>query len=270
MMNRPWTETAGYTIAAVAASLAITATIRWALGAPVWSGTLAIAFLCPALIAPSLIAWDFRRQERVRGLMAELEAAHAALRSAYDRLAEQASRDELTGLFNRAAFFAYAERHGGTAGVLLLLDVDRFKAINDSHGHVVGDAALRAVAEAIGQAAGSGGLAARVGGEEFAVHLPDLAPDAAASIAERIRDSVRRLRVPAAAEEVVPLSVSIGGAAGRPGASFMDLYQEADRQLYRAKHEGRNQVQGFTESEERGAREDVADLAGGAELASKA
>ena len=104
------------------------------------------------------------------------------------------------------------------------------------------------------------GVAARVGGEEFAVHLPDAAPDAAARIAERIRDGVRRLRVFAATGEAVPLSASIGGAAGRPGLSFMDLYQEADRQLYRAKHEGRNQVRGFAESGRNGEGEDAADL----------
>lgn len=163
-------------------------------------------------------------------------------------LAAQARTDGLTGLLNRRAFLELAEaevsrlrRHGGMAA-LAMLDIDRFKAINDGFGHAAGDAVLRALAQHCRQSLRTHDAIGRVGGEEFAMLLPEMGMDAAAEVAERLRLGLAQLVVPAGNADL-GFTVSIGVALLSPtGDDLAAALARADAALYRAKHEGRNRV----------------------------
>jgi diguanylate cyclase (GGDEF)-like protein/PAS domain S-box-containing protein len=169
------------------------------------------------------------------------------LKRMQDELRRQAETDPLTGLANRRAFFvafalgrAAAERNG-TPSALLMLDIDHFKLVNDRHGHAAGDAVLRALAGQIRASMRSGDLAARLGGEEFAILLCDSSPEGAARFAERLRTRVaQNLRIPGKPEEAV--TISIGLAQIRPDEDADAALARADQALYEAKRQGRNRV----------------------------
>jgi diguanylate cyclase (GGDEF)-like protein len=174
------------------------------------------------------------------------------------QLEEEASTDAKTGLLNVAAWRSRASRaaaqvHGGgpSAGVLIL-DLDHFKAVNDAHGHLVGDEVLIAVAAELRDGSRSQDAVGRFGGEEFVVLLRDLpaGPEASAvlhTVAERIRLRVRGLEVPVSQPggpvTVTGLSVSIGGAIlPTDGATVDEVLTVADTSLYAAKRDGRDRV----------------------------
>ncbi|TAJ26952.1 GGDEF domain-containing protein [Bosea sp. (in: a-proteobacteria)] len=235
----------------VAASLALAATVVPALGGVVDGNAWLMCVICPVAIAFPASAWQFRQAERLRAahsviasLHAELAASHDALQAAHDDLAERARRDGLTGLLNRDGFFAAFTKlvPGKGAGVLLIVDADHFKAINDRFGHPAGDAALRAIAEVIREVTGDTALAGRIGGEEFAIFLEGLDLARAASLAEAIRLRVAKLDLISEQGDPLPLSVSVGGACHDGTGTAATLMSEADRQLYRAKHQGRDRV----------------------------
>jgi len=183
-----------------------------------------------------------------RLLAGAADEASAALSRAYShRDAEaRASTDALTGLPNRRYFEEFValladRRRAGDAVGILMIDIDRFKALNDTHGHATGDHVLRAVGGAIASAVREEDVPARYGGEEFVVLLRDPQREVAVEVAERIRGAVAaldlmRLGVPG-------VSVSVGVAvAGGPDASIDHLIETADRALYAAKHAGRDRV----------------------------
>lgn len=177
------------------------------------------------------------------------------LKGLSDELRRSAALDGLTGIANRAAFdsrlaieWARASRNGAPLS-LLLLDVDHFKQYNDHYGHPAGDRCLQAIAKALdGVSRRANDLAARVGGEEFAVLLPDTSLAGARVAAERLREDILALEMPHARSSTLPLvTVSIGAAHWVPGNSetacrSSDLIDWADRALYAAKAAGRNQV----------------------------
>lgn len=179
---------------------------------------------------------------RVLSVMRERDAALV-------ELSRLAGTDALTGLPNRRGFEAtalalFAPR--GRRATVLLLDLDRFKAINDGHGHPAGDAVLRDAAATLVRHLRAGDVPGRLGGEEFAVLLPGTAPTDAMRIAERLRAAV--------AEEVAHpggpsarVTVSIGLAAveaeGAPRPALDAALAAADAALYRAKQAGRNRVE---------------------------
>jgi diguanylate cyclase (GGDEF)-like protein len=164
------------------------------------------------------------------------------------RLAALARTDALTGLPNRRALedelaraTARASR-GGTALAALVIDVDRFKQVNDAHGHAAGDAVLAAVAARAAGALRAGDLLARIGGEEFAALLPGADLARAAEAGERIRAAIAAEPV-AAGGLGLAVSVSVGCAAlgaGEPDGRA--LLARADQRLYEAKRAGRNRV----------------------------
>ncbi len=169
------------------------------------------------------------------------------------QLQKQAVTDGLTGLPNRAHFdrffadrFAEALRHGKPLS-LLMLDVDKFKSVNDTHGHQTGDEVLRAMGKLLLTAARTQDLAARYGGEEMVLVLPNTVRTTAAAIAESIRRAIASKPVPCAAM-MLPITVSIGVASCEPGAPFnapAQLLKAADMAVYAAKHAGRNCVRVF-------------------------
>lgn len=161
---------------------------------------------------------------------------------------EHAARtDELTGIFNRRALFEFAEqdfaaaRRHGRALSMLIIDIDRFKHINDSYGHPVGDRVIRSVALQAKHAIREIDRLGRVGGEEFVAILPEADIAQAVDIAERVRTSVEPISLQSAVQ--LRPTVSIGVASLSPeDRAVEDLYQRADEALYRAKAEGRNRV----------------------------
>ena len=160
---------------------------------------------------------------------------------------EAATRDPLTGAATRALLedtlereASLVHRHGGGLA-LLMIDVDRFKDINDRFGHLAGDRCLAAIAECIARRIRSGDVLFRYGGEEFCVLLPRTGEGGARRLAERVRGAVDALRIPAGEGTIRP-SVSLGVAAALPGDGAAELMAKADAALYRAKRSGRNRV----------------------------
>ncbi len=169
-------------------------------------------------------------------------------RHAAEQLRLANSADHLTGLFNRRAFFEAAEleiergRRVPRKLSLLMIDADRFKSINDSHGHGVGDAVLRDLAATIAATVRDIDTAARVGGEEFAVLLPSTDLAGAAAVAHRLCESVRA-RVVVAEGSEVRYTVSVGVSEMSPEMTELDaLMRRADDALYKAKGGGRDRV----------------------------
>jgi diguanylate cyclase (GGDEF)-like protein len=166
-----------------------------------------------------------------------------------DALVRLSRTDSLTGLGTPRAFeerlaheTARASRYGEPLS-LLALDVDGLKRINDAHGHHGGDLALRAVARALRSGARGSDIAARIGGDEFALLAPSTPSDAATALAERVRAQV-------AAQGLDGLSVSIGVATVQgPEAAPIRLRVAADRALYEAKRRGRDRVVTFSGSD---------------------
>jgi diguanylate cyclase (GGDEF)-like protein len=183
-----------------------------------------------ALLASLVVSWN--RGERMR----ELE--------------RQAGQDALTGLGNRRRFeedLAAAmarSRRDGTTGALLMLDLDRFKQVNDSHGHPAGDRVIKAVAETLRRRTRASDSLARLGGDEFAVILPRCSREEALIAAEAIAEEIRRHR---AQDGLDPLTVSIGVAmfGGDPKARVATVVADADAAMYAAKDEGRDGVRVF-------------------------
>jgi diguanylate cyclase len=172
------------------------------------------------------------------------------LQSLVDSLCDLSSRDALTGLANRRSFENALEREAdrvarsGEPALLLMVDIDHFKRINDHHGHVAGDLVIKAVAEALEACVRPMDLVARIGGEEFAIILPNCPPAFGATVAERIRDCVEGRTIALVSGQLLGCTISIGGAyAPQWVRSTPSVWMErSDLQLYRAKSEGRNRT----------------------------
>jgi len=190
-------------------------------------------------------AWPASTQRILAG--AAVEASAALARALSHRAAEaRASTDVLTGLPNRRYFDEFCgllgrRRRSDDAVGVLMIDIDRFKALNDAHGHATGDEVLRSVGGAIAHAVRDDDVPARYGGEEFAVLLRNPTPSVATDVGERVRAAVKRLDLQAF--DVESVSVSVGVAvASSADEPIADLVERADRALYRAKRTGRDRV----------------------------
>ena len=166
----------------------------------------------------------------------------------HQQLAAAARTDPKTGLLNATAWQREADAEvsralrSGLPMSLLLVDVDHFKRVNDSHGHLIGDDVLRALATELRQQVRESDVVGRFGGEEFTVLLPRTDGAGACRIAERLRSSAGLLSV-TAADTQISVTISIGVAElGRHGHDLFELLAAADLALYRAKAAGRNQV----------------------------
>jgi diguanylate cyclase (GGDEF)-like protein len=165
------------------------------------------------------------------------------------RLHEETRLDSLTGLRNRRAIEETAEREVARANSLrqpplslLMLDLDRFKVLNDTWGHGMGDRALRAVSNTLVANVGSPESLARLGGEEFAVLLSDVDLHGAARIAEKLRAAIEEMRLEMGTD-ICKVTVSIGASSLHPGElDWIGMMRRADKALYRAKNSGRNRV----------------------------
>ncbi|HEX5557082.1 MAG TPA: sensor domain-containing diguanylate cyclase [Gaiellales bacterium] len=189
--------------------------------------------------------------EDVEALSALAVQAGVAIENArLHRVVErQAVTDSLTGLANRRQFYEVLGREYeraqrfGQAVSLILLDIDDFKLINDSRGHLAGDAVLHSVAATLAEVIREIDLAARYGGEEFAVLLPQTGPEGAANLAERLRSEIAARSIRFGTEEITGVTASFGVAAGPVhDQTQIDLIASADAALYQAKREGKNHV----------------------------
>jgi diguanylate cyclase (GGDEF)-like protein len=188
----------------------------------------------------------------IAALLEERKTLEISLQKSEHRYRELANADALTGLANRRAFDERLEEAWERAVrnrqslALLLIDVDLFKAYNDLYGHVGGDECLRSIAKVIANALqGKAELAARFGGEEFAVILPNTQMEMALQIAENVRQAVTAMKVPHSGNQLGIQTISIGVAVDVPdrNAGAISLLTASDHALYRAKYLGRNRVE---------------------------
>lgn len=172
------------------------------------------------------------------------------LRAEFDRSLELAVTDGLTGLRNRRYVYRHLESllRAGTACGVLMIDVDRFKPLNDYYGHAAGDAALREVAVRLREHVRASDVVARYGGEEFLVVMSGAGAEETAVIAERLRASIGDRPIDLG-QAKLPVTVSIGSALAGSNTQAEALIAAADAALYRAKSMGRNRVEPASESD---------------------
>ena len=183
-------------------------------------------------------------------LAVQHEAPSRYLQDLIDGLCELSLKDPLTGLANRRHFRAVLEREidrvtrSGEAALLLMLDIDHFKRVNDTHGHLAGDLVLQSVARTLSACVRPMDTLARYGGEEFAVVLPACQSGFGSVVAERIRRAVANTPIKISGSVELNITVSIGGAFAMQWIRSTTLLwtDRADHQLYLAKAAGRNRV----------------------------
>jgi diguanylate cyclase (GGDEF)-like protein len=194
---------------------------------------LIISILCPTLIAP-LVTWY-------------LISLLIKLHQLEEKQRELATYDELTGAMNRRTFFEnfntlkkIANRNHSNL-TLAYIDIDDFKTINDTYGHVIGDEVLKSFANTLKGSARGSDIIGRIGGEEFAILLPETDIQGAYAILERLRTQIcsKTLRIE---EHAINLSISVGLSHSRKENEFAveQLIKQADKALYQAKSEGKN------------------------------
>lgn len=186
-------------------------------------------------------------EARVRSAV-RLKQSQEELGAANERLAILASTDSLTRCFNRRHFFemsqvefAKAKRHGRPLSVIML-DADKFKAINDNYGHAMGDEALKTIADTCRNCLRETDILARLGGEEFAICCPETTIEGAALLAERIRQALEQTSVELDGNSI-NFTLSLGATnLTNTDISFDQLINRADQLLYQAKTKSRNCV----------------------------
>jgi len=187
--------------------------------------------------------------------VAELFASQVAIAMDNSRQVElmekQAVTDQLTGLYNRRAFALMAEKEVGRARryqrplALILFDIDHFKAVNDTYGHLVGDHVLCVLTERVTRTTRATDIVCRYGGEEFIVLMPEAGREEALAMAERLREEISRMTV-VTEGSTLSLTISLGVAGLGPAddEDLESLISRADRAMYQAKAAGRNSVRG--------------------------
>ena len=192
-----------------------------------------------------------RANDRLLLAMGELSASKNEIERQNEALVRLATRDPMTGCLNRRAFHEHFEpmlrsaRENGTALSCLMLDIDHFKAVNDAHGHSVGDRVIQEVATKLNLSARAADLVCRYGGEEFVVVVAGLSAAESMAFAERIRERIELECGPGVREVAgmrVTVSVGVDVLRSADANSGHDLVERADQALYNAKRGGRNRV----------------------------
>ena len=192
----------------------------------------------------------FSRTYQLSLAKAELENLTQRLLSMQKKLRIQAETDSLTGLANRRSFFLSLHKEisrydrAQRPFSVLLIDIDHFKKVNDTYGHIVGDHVLQELAKILETDARNQDLVARTGGEEFCVLLPETTHEQAEITAERIRKTTSEVYMDCdiCSKPAFKITISIGVAEIRPNENVDQIYNRADMALYRAKTAGRNCV----------------------------
>jgi diguanylate cyclase len=190
-------------------------------------------------------------QSQLRHELSHISSEVESLRRELEQVKEESMTDGLTGIANRKAFDAVLEhtihtaRETGMDFCVVLIDIDHFKLVNDTYGHLIGDKVLRFTATTLKRLVRGKDTVARFGGEEFALILPDTDMDGATTVAEHIRQTVSAgdLKDRNGGSSYGRITVSIGIAAFTPSDLPNKLIDRADRALYLAKEHGRNRVE---------------------------
>lgn len=224
----------------VATTLAIDVEPRWY---ETIVSRIAAALLLITLVAVLVHLRTLYLNRRAALLQHQVDERTRDLLAANKRLAELASSDGLTGVYNRRRFLELARRkrdksNGGPI-CMALFDLDRFKLINDTHGHLAGDAVICEAIEIIKRHCRQNDLVGRYGGEEFIMCLPDTDTEQAREVIERICTTLAAATITYEGHRM-SVTASIGVAALRPGESLEHWLYRADKALYEAKHAGRN------------------------------
>ena len=183
--------------------------------------------------------------QRSHEAFAQIQATQAELVEKNLQLEALSKTDQLTGVFNRrhldAVLISELERHRreGSLFSIILIDVDRFKAINDNHGHQIGDRVLVEMAERILEITRDADTVGRWGGEEFLIICPDVTPQVAVQFAERLRRTVSERAFSVTGD----MTASLGVASVQPGDTIHGMISRADQALYRGKNNGRDRVE---------------------------
>ncbi|WP_367118832.1 GGDEF domain-containing protein, partial [Mesorhizobium sp.] len=198
-----------------------------------------------AAFANSMFWQSLQLSLAVLGAGLALAILAAAVADVIDDLRRERDVDPLTGVLNRRGFeeraSAYLRKSGKGTTSLVLCDVDHFKSINDTHGHDVGDSVLREVGRVLRKSARKGDIVGRLGGEEFAVFLPDTNAEEAYECSERLRIAIEETSF-AALKGAGLLTASFGVGTFKPGEAWSSLYKRVDARLYEAKRTGRNRT----------------------------
>jgi diguanylate cyclase (GGDEF)-like protein len=229
LLRRQLLVGAGVVAACTIASIVVVYFVTIADPEPFRSKAIITATGLPLVLAPIAVFIIMRLEQRNHQLMLELE--------------RMANHDELTGLLNRRAFMSRSSELLGQPErlALLLADIDWFKRINDSHGHAVGDEALRHISLILQENAPEGGVLARLGGEEFVALFYWRQISEVRQVAESIRTSLESRPLICDGKEIV-LTVSIGVAIREHADDVDKLLCRADQALYKAKSSGRNKT----------------------------
>lgn len=214
----------------------------------VWTGESSIRPRSGEPVPVSQIVLAHRKPEGGIEFMSTIARNIATIKALEARLREEASTDELTGLFNRRHFMerfraaAHSALRRGHPLSFAICDVDGFKAINDQYGHAAGDNAIRAVANVLREEARGEDLVGRFGGDEFCVLFEHASAEQAAKALDRFRTRVAALRL-SSADQIFTVTLTVGVAQLAAGDAGVETVMEAaDRALYLAKAAGRNQV----------------------------
>lgn len=186
------------------------------------------AIVVPLCVAPLVSFWGFSQAHKIELLNKEL--------------AMLLNHDPLTNVHSRSYFFERTAKGSPTeASVILMVDADHFKTINDTYGHQVGDRALQHMSDLISKQCRLSDVVARLGGEEFGIYMPRTDISTGRLVAERIRIEIFSSPLMVDGLEV-PISTSIGIAQRKPGEQVEDVLKRADDALYKAKADGRNRI----------------------------
>lgn len=189
-----------------------------------------------------LIGHFERLMRETRRLIGRSDRAEREMQALAQQLAYRATHDALTGVFNRSAVIERTTKAlRADSVVMVILDIDEFKQVNDDFGHPTGDAVILGIVECLRRIVGEKGFIGRVGGEEFTVLLPGRAQADALQLAEKMRDAIGNCVFPPPVDRSI--TASFGVSANPMGTDFDTAYGLADAALYRAKRGGRNRVE---------------------------
>ena len=218
---------------------------------PLWGDTLRTSMFVNAVIGCYSIGspvsyYCMKQTEKYKAALLREENLHHELQHTYAELQMRARLDMMTGLLNRETFLSEMEegklQHPRQFSSVILLDVDRFKQINDTWGHHAGDVALVQIGGSILSLVGPEFLAGRIGGEEFAIFLPGDDGSEALILGETIRIAVEQIPFLPKSDRKEELTLSLGIACASNSVSTAALLRRADALLYQAKAEGRNRL----------------------------
>ncbi|PRD41288.1 GGDEF domain-containing protein [Phyllobacterium phragmitis] len=225
------------TLAVVAFCELVTCAVLLWIGAEITLFPLLMTAVLPTVTAFPNALYTYMQNHKLKVALRELSLAHRQLQA-------KSRIDHMTGLLNRGTFFDAMKisRSRVETGAVLVIDADHFKSINDTHGHAIGDRALKIIAFALQNVTRKGDIVGRIGGEEFCIFLPAASRETALRLAERIRSEVENAPFYTSANQIYPLTISIGCAMAPKHESNSQVLSKADKCLYQAKQRGRNCV----------------------------